>query len=401
MRLDNYSYSRTIGSSVRLLFDSEYYQQIFSGLMLNYFPFTNEEIQRLHIDYTYLTHNPNVDWSRENIKRSQREGHTNCISLFDNASIVWDNYLLENVGLDKIDWVYIQLSNKKNVRWSEEFIDKNRNNFDWTALTKNPYIRWSENWLLKFQNEIEWPSLLENPSIRWTPNLISRVRSSLTDIGWNRNNYAKKALEFGFCPDNDDNIIQKATDFLKQFGLYSPDASFQNLMWESLADNGNIMWSRNCLCYYPKLDLGRALGHNYSANPFCEEDDYKAYDFDNEFIEKLFNISEKSIDLCYILLTNTHFWNKATLTKYYEPIFDGTYMFGSLCYNKSVSWDVSLFTFFREKVNTEYSTLEKLTERKRLFDFLYNQYGRNELISYFEETFGDFSFLDLHYGIYK
>ena len=42
MRLDNYSYSRTIGSSVRLLFDSEYYQQIFSGLMLNYFPFTNE-----------------------------------------------------------------------------------------------------------------------------------------------------------------------------------------------------------------------------------------------------------------------------------------------------------------------------------------------------------------------
>lgn len=402
MRMPDY-YRPTIGSSVRLLFDEEYYQQIFLVLMLNYFPFSKEEINRLNIDYSHITGNPNIDWSRDNIRIANNYNSTNCLSLFDNASIIWDSYLLENVGLNKIDWVYLNLSNKKNVRWSEDFIKKNKPYFDWDELTTNPYIGWSEDGLMAFQDEIKWAKLIENPSIKWTSNLVSKVRSSLTDIGWRRKEYAEKALEFGFNPDNDSNIFEKAVDFLKRFDLYSPDSSFQTLIWKSLANNDNIEWSKECLNYHPNLDLGVTFNYHahYCANPNCEEISYMAFDFDNDFIEKLDSITDHGVNLCYIPLTNIHFWNKSTLLKYYKPTYDGTYLFGSLCYNKSVSWDLSLFTFFKGKVNMEWSNLKELTKRKRLFDFLYNQYGRDELLSFFEEIFGKLSFLDLHYGINK
>ena len=397
MRMPDY-YRPTIGSSVRLLLDEEYYQQIFLALMLNYFPFSKEEINRLSIDYSHITGNPNVDWSQDNIRIANNHSNTNCLSLFDNASIIWDSYLLENVGLHKIDWVYLNLSNKKNVRWTEDFIKKNKRFFDWDELTTNPYVGWSEDGLMALQNEVSWAKLIENPSIKWTSNLVSKVRSSLTDIGWRRKEYAEKALEFGFNPDNDNNIFEKATDFLKQFDLYSPDSSFRDIIWKSIANNDNIKWTENCLKYHPKLNLEttfRGHGH-YCPNPNCEEVDYKAFDFDKDFIEELDNISGHCVDLCYIPITNTHFWNRTTLSKYYLPVFDGKYGLNSLCYNRSVSWDVSLFTFFKEHNCNEWLNRRAFAKRKRFFDFLYNQYGREELLNFFEDIFGKVSFFEIY-----
>ena len=174
---ERYSYSKY---TLEQLFHNDYWKNIFAETMFNFFPFEKKDIAR--IGYRRLHLNSNIEWDIEAIcKFTRAYDKTNCFYILENKKIIWDDYLLDEAGLLKVDWIYLHLSRLSNVKWNNSFITRHQDYFNWEELTLNPNIIWTESLLFEVEHKVKWELLIGNPNVRWSKKIIDRVIRALDE----------------------------------------------------------------------------------------------------------------------------------------------------------------------------------------------------------------------------
>ena len=203
------------------LFNNEYWKDIFVGSMLNFFPFDKDDIRK--IGYQELCHNSNAEWDVETLCQYVKE----CAKHFDryewlnilhNRKFTWDDNLLDKTGASSYDWIYLWLSKLSNVKWTNTFILKHCECFDWGQLTLNPNITWTEKLLFEVEDKIVWSNLIGNPNVKWSRKIIERVKKALEQVHAYAENYnfykeyVDLAISCGFNPFTSFNIFENNLD---------------------------------------------------------------------------------------------------------------------------------------------------------------------------------------------
>ena len=343
-----------------------------------FFPFADNDIQKIR-RYN-LRKNHNIDWNIEAIcKFTRAYDKTYCLHILDNKKIIWDDNLLEEAGLSDIDWVYVQLSSLSNVHWTNSFIIKHREYFDWDDLTLNPHVLWTENLLFEVEEKVKWDLLIGNPNVRWSKKIISRVIKALDEHSVYANNYnfyekyVALAISSGFRVYSTYNLLDNAIQYLKQFNIHHSTARFYKVIWDSLSENPNIPWTIDDLEQYNQLNIAKLLEYAKGL-PFQY----------NDFLQ----IKEKykHTQLLAINIDNNSFWdstNIQSLIDYceYKP-GKKEYVLGPISRNESIKWNQELFLFIRENHDSYWDDFKELSSRENFFEFLINSYKKEELLSY-------------------
>ena len=112
--------------------------------------------------------------------------------LSKNNSFPWNFELLEKYK-DKWDWT--ELSKNNPLPWNLELLEKFKDKWDWTELSKNNPLPWNLELLEKFKDKWDWTELSKNNSLPWSENLIDRFEpfwdwndlAINSGVNWNMN----------------------------------------------------------------------------------------------------------------------------------------------------------------------------------------------------------------------
>lgn len=384
------------------LFNNEYWKDIFVGSMLNFFPFDKDDIRK--IGYQELCHNSNAEWDVETLCQYVKE----CAKHFDryewlnilhNRKFTWDDNLLDKTGASSYDWIYLWLSKLSNVKWTNTFILKHCECFDWGQLTLNPNITWTEKLLFEVEDKIVWSNLIGNPNVKWSRKIIERVKKALEQVHAYAENYnfykeyVDLAISCGFNPFTSFNIFENAIGYLKQFNLIRSDEEFNKVVWDALSKNPNIPWTIEDLRNLDKINLDKLI---YSKNKLPLE----LVDLINikQYFTKRHNSYKDGEFLLRIELEDDLFWNPEhikQLTHYHHFNSEAGYCSDLISYNDSVRWNYDLFVFIRDYGLYWDEQFKPLTEREKFFDFLMDDYGKKELLDFFRGIYNPNRFYTL------
>lgn len=374
-----------IKNSLEQLFDDVSWKEIFVKTMLNFYPFSREEAKK--IGYSRLKSNSNIEWDAEVIFNLIRSDKSRCLGFLDNEKIVWDDYLLEEVGLIDIDWVYLHLSKLSNVRWSSSFIQRHQECFDWKELTLNPHISWTENLLFDMDKHIKWELLIGNPNVRWSQRIIDKVIQALdkcyvySSTYHFYKEYVLLALSKGFRPFYIENILDDALQYLNRFKIHHSTEDFIKTCWEAISENSEIPWS------FEELKLHRATLNLEKAIKNVKRIHLGFEDF--VFLKNL----GLYVDLLSIDMENERFWDASTISKlipyceYHHQPGKREYCLSGISSNNHVRWNQELFLFIKNNHDSYSDDFTELSQRVNFYDFLVDSYGRNDLIRYFNKIY--------------
>ena len=387
----------TISSSFKRpleqLFSNQYWKDIFVGVMLNFFPFESSDFYR--IGYENLMHNPNAEWDVDTISqfiKRCKDRDPAWLNILYNEKITWDDNLLDKLGISSYsDWVYPRLSGLSNVKWTNSFIIKHKNHFNWGELTLNPSIPWSESLLFEVEDKVVWGELIGNPNVKWSKRIIERVNHSLENshayaIGYNfYKEYVDLALSKGFKPFNTNHLLDNALEYLHQFRLVRSDSEFHKVVWSALSKNQNIPWTTNDLRTLDKIDLDKVV-HSKNRLPLELIDFFRI----KEYFGKQHDSYKDGDFLLRIELENDSFWSPEhikQLTTYHTFSSEKGYCSDMIAYNDSVRWNHELFNFIRDYGLCWDEQYKPLIEREKFFEFLMESYGKKELLYFFNRIY--------------
>lgn len=380
---------------IEQLFNDEYWKDIFVGVMLKFFPFEKVNISR--IGYNELCHNSNAEWDIDTICQfirwceNTKFDKFSWLSVLSNTRITWDDNLLDKTGASCYDWIYSHLSKLNNVKWTNSFIIKHKNYFDWGELTLNPSISWTESLLFEVEDKVLWSKLIGNPNVKWSKRIIERVNRSLESshaYAANYNfykEYVDLALSKGFKPFNTNNLLDNALQYLQQFKLCRFDNDFYKTVWTALSKNPNIPWTTDDIRTLDKIDLDKIV---YSKNrlplEFCDLVRIK------EYFTKEHDSYKSGEFLLRIELENDSFWTPEhikQLTTFRSFSSEKGYCSDMIAYNNSVRWNHELFNFIKDYGLCWDEQYKPLIERENFFEFLMDSYGKKELLYFFNQIY--------------
>jgi len=249
---------------------------------------------------------PNREWLEKYlINRSiAKNDNTNwCKMISENELIEWTEDFIDRY-LDKWDWK--GLSKNKALPWSENFIAKYHHRWDWESLSRNEALPWSETLLNKFVDRWWWRDIVRNEKILWYMNCLDRYNASFAyplpskwpkDLDWNKNFIKYKIEEW------------KNWDFLSR-NEYLPwsekliETYFEKWDWESLSCNEALPWSEDLFLKYIDNWNWSSLSKN------------KAISWNNGFIDRYID----RWDWFYLCKNEALTWSLSFLEKYFRWI---------------------------------------------------------------------------------
>ena len=362
------------------LFNRDYWKIIFVNTMLNNFPFEKEDIKK--IGYRKLCNNSNIAWPIEGIYQFTINTNNSADAhlIIENNKILWDEYLLESARMPY--WIYDTISKISNFKWTNSFIIKYKDEFNWEELTLNPSIVWNEDLLFQVEEYVDWRLLIGNPNVRWTKKIIERVIQALDEahvyaVGYTfYEKYVHIALSKGFRPFNTINIYENALQYLKQFQISHSSEKFNKVVWNALSENPEIPWTIDDLEKHGTIDICKII--KYAKKLPLRYKDFAYIKRINEYA-----------DIFAADLDDESFWNPANIKELALScdLKSGgkAYLFDDISRNNSVKWNQELFLFVRD--NNYDGNFEELTKKEKFFSYLVDTYGREELRRYFMEIY--------------
>jgi hypothetical protein len=222
--------------------------------------------------YGTLLETSNKEWLEKYLilnPRFSKDKSSWCGNISRNQFIGWSEQFIDKY-IDKWDWKL--LSGNKALPWSETFIGKYSDKWDWRELSSNESIPWSEQLINTFFDKWNWYDLNRNKSIPWIPNFFNQYNKYWPvpapsfwpkDLEWN-NKFIKEHL-------ND----WKNWEFLSS-NEYLPwtenliDENMEKWDWLRLSQNQFLPWSEKFFYKYIHKWDWRALSSN-SKLPWSHE----------------------------------------------------------------------------------------------------------------------------------
>jgi hypothetical protein len=136
------------------------------------------------LEWQELSTNPHLPW-HDNSLLSRYEKHWNWNKIGLNEGVKWTEETFETYK-ERLPWIANSLSiqsisRTKNLPWSNDFITKYRNNWQWWFLSHNEGIEWNESLIEKFRNDIVLSQLLTNRSAPWSLEFILKHEHEIAD----------------------------------------------------------------------------------------------------------------------------------------------------------------------------------------------------------------------------
>ena len=195
-----------------------------------------------------LCENNSIDWNSERVLKYLSKIYWGTLSK--NPTFKLSDKLFR-VILDsrkKLKDVLWGLSSNSQLPWSEEFIAKYEDEFDWLWLSRNPSLPWSNKLIDRFEDKWNWTQLPINNGIIWTDKLINRYKNRLE---W-------KQLSASAQVDWSEELIAKFED--KWNWSWGGLSSNPNLPWhEPLIERYTDKWNWECLSSNSGISLNENL----------------------------------------------------------------------------------------------------------------------------------------------
>ena len=99
--------------------------------------------------------------------------------LSKNESLPWSEAFIERYE-NKWDWGYGLRLNEW-LPWSESLIERYKDKWHWDWLSSNESLPWSEALIERYKDNWDWGALSRNESLPWSESLIERYKDR-----WNR-----------------------------------------------------------------------------------------------------------------------------------------------------------------------------------------------------------------------
>lgn len=324
----------------------------------------------IHIDWYELSKSKSVNWSEELLikfsdkfnwnKLSANEflpwdenlicnfwGKWNKSALLSNDNIFWDIKLIEllvirNSSNSMTDFFQLLSSQKKNIEWNEELIDRFLHEWDWNELSSNIYVPWNISLIEKYKNKVVWgvrktfyqksyyQGLCVNTGIEWDKELIDKYShliiweslSSNENIKWSTQLFIenKNSWFFGALDKTDDETL---------YYEYSKDII-------GLSSLNNFLWSEQMIDeYIDKWHWGNGGLSSLESLPWSLE-----------FIDKYKNKWDWDI----LSLNKSLPWS-IKLIKF----FDEKWSWYNLEVNDAIPWSLTLWLSFADKWSSPYN----------------------------------------------
>ncbi|MBA6292835.1 hypothetical protein H4J58_13255 [Colwellia sp. MB3u-70] len=91
--------------------------------------------------------------------------------LSSNTSLPWSESFIERFS-DKWDWRW--LSKNTSLPWSESLIERFKDKWDWSRLSLNTALPWSESFVERYAEKWHWMWLSSNTALPWSESFILR-----------------------------------------------------------------------------------------------------------------------------------------------------------------------------------------------------------------------------------
>lgn len=117
--------------------------------------------------------------------------------LSEREDICWSNELIEKYS-DDLDWCI--LSRNNSFPWSVFLIEKKINMVDFRNLSKNEALPWSEKFINLYENRWDWKEISKNSKIPWSIQLLNKYSEKL---------FASKNIWNTLSPYIDDKLIEE------------------------------------------------------------------------------------------------------------------------------------------------------------------------------------------------
>ncbi|HQW40702.1 MAG: hypothetical protein IPH21_07115 [Flavobacteriales bacterium] len=230
------SRNRHVPSTIMLLLFLEIAEYFYLAVLgaNDSFPWTPTLIEQQKDDSRHrilrgLSENTAFLWSEDFI--SKYEEMFDWKQLSSNEALPW-SWSFINKYKDR--WIWDKLSRNEGLPWSESLLTRYEELWDWSNLSGNKVLPWSESLLTRYEELWDWSRLSLNKSLPWNNPLIKRFEEKW-DWGCKLENY-----DWGLRSNSkiiwDEELVIRFHELLTRFDKLGPDRAFI-----PLAANG--MWS--------------------------------------------------------------------------------------------------------------------------------------------------------------
>ncbi|MDD2307310.1 MAG: hypothetical protein PHP53_21575 [Prolixibacteraceae bacterium] len=148
-------------------------------------------------DPTLIFSNSRLPWHKKNLLERWAD-RLNWDGLSQNQELLRDplffeqnmEHWLENEGKR-----FSNLSSCVTLPWSNEFIERFYELWDWSNLSYNPALPWSEEFIDRYADKWDWGGIFNNTGIPWSMDLILKYNLSEDDALFNNRSIWDKAIK--------------------------------------------------------------------------------------------------------------------------------------------------------------------------------------------------------------
>ena len=157
------------------------------------------------IDPTSIFSNSRLPWHKENLLERWAD-RLDWDGLSQNQELLRDPLFFErnmDHWFDNDGTRFSNLSSCVTLPWSNEFILRFYEQWDWENLSCNPALPWSEEFIDQYADKWDWEGIYSNSGIPWTMDLILKYNLSEDDALFTNRSIWDKAIK----PHLDDNLL--------------------------------------------------------------------------------------------------------------------------------------------------------------------------------------------------
>lgn len=190
-------------------------------------------------------HNHNLEWDSKwvnffyrELDYDRRTRPLNVNDIIEDIPVYLSHHDIYGIGLDFSH----AFSANGNTDWTPQFIEKHKDELNFSQLSSNRNVKWTMSLIACFENDIDWKCLLTNPSAELNQFIIEIAKQKT--ISFN-DDLVSNVIAHHFIPSNINNLFIELEVFIK---MLRPDLTCKSsCVIKGLSRNEHIIWPQNIL----------------------------------------------------------------------------------------------------------------------------------------------------------